>query len=152
MAEFLAMTQRGSKIVCFVFMVNALSWVVFPSSAYPDKNTPNHTQEQSANTLQEHIATAKKEKENFEQYLREQFHDLEGKIQALRDKGTELHETTKSELTDKMENLKEQKKAILSKIENLRHSSENAWKDIREGILKTMNELEQSLSNSSKRN
>ena len=110
MAAFLANFERGSKALYFAFMVNALSWVLIPISAYPEQNSARTTQESSTHTLQKHIATAKKEKEEFEQYLRKQFHDLEGKVQALRDKGAELHETTKSKLTDKIENLKERKK------------------------------------------
>jgi len=110
---------------------------------------PPTSRQKLSDALDKNIASVKKEKQEFEQYLREQFHDLEDKVQALREKGTELHESTKSNLNEKLENLKEQKKAILSKIENLRNTSENAWKDIRENILNSMHDLEQSLSQSS---
>ncbi len=90
-------------------------------------------------------AAPKEKQQEFETYMRNQLHILESKIEALREKGTDLRENTKSQFNNKFEKLKEQQDAIMLKIEKLRYSSEHAWEDMKQGIYKKMNDLQQSL-------
>ncbi|GJL53871.1 MAG: hypothetical protein NPIRA02_10030 [Nitrospirales bacterium] len=95
--------------------------------------------------LDDNIASVMKEKQEFERYVRKQLQVLEGKVQTLREKSTDLQELTKSQLHEKLATLKDKKVALLSKVEKLRNSSEHTWQDIRENILKTLKDLNQSL-------
>ncbi len=145
MAENLIITQRACKFGCFsVFLL--ISWLAFPFLSYSatEKTSPSSTQGRSG-TLKDNLASAMKEKQEFERYIRKQLKNLEGKAEVLREKSTELHESTKSQLHENLEKLKEQKQELLAKMEELRNSGENRWQDIRQSILKTMKDLEHSL-------
>ncbi len=145
MAETVVLTQRTGKgefllFAIIVVILGGISGVAYSAT----EAAPSSTKELS-DSFDETMALAFKEKEEFEQYIRKQIHDLEDNMQALKNKSTDLHETTQSKFNEQLETLKEQKKEILLKIEDFRHSSENRWKDIRESILHTMNDLKESL-------
>ena len=145
MAETKALTQRAGRGEFLLFVIIVLAFGGFYGMAYSaTEAAPSPTKELS-DSFDETMALAFKEKEEFEQYIRKQFHDLEDNMQSLKNKSTDLHVTTQSKLNKQFETLKEQKKEILLKIEDFRHSSENRWRDIRESILNTMNDLKESL-------
>ncbi|MGB0909359.1 MAG: hypothetical protein ACPGYT_03280 [Nitrospirales bacterium] len=143
----LLLQSQGRCRVLWIQLLLVIACVGFTGLAYSASEATSSAE--VSDTLEEHLALALKEKREFEEYIRRQLHDLEDKMQVLKEKSTDLHETTQSKLNENIEILKEQKKEILSKIEDFRNSSENAWKDIRESILNSLNDLEQSLPQSS---
>ena len=145
MTETVVLTQRAGRGEFLLFVVILLIVGGFSGVAYAATEASPSPTKKISDSFDETMALAFKEKEEFELYVRKQFHDLEDNMQALKNKSSDLHEATQSKLNEQFKTLKEQKKEILLKIEDFRHSSENRWQDIRESILNTMNDLKESL-------
>jgi len=127
---------------CVIAVIHVCGFLNLVHSA--EKSPAGSTQDLSK-TLDQNLASAMKEKEEFERYVRKQLQLLERKVQTLREKSTDFQELTKSQVHEKLEALKDKKVALLSKVEKLRHSSEHTWQDVRESILRTLKDLNQSL-------
>ncbi len=148
MSEAHVLTQRIFNRSFKLLVVMAIFWNGLLGMAYSASESAAESSsptKQLSETIDKHLQAVSKDKQEFKQYIQEQFHDLEDKMQALREKSTNLHETTQAKLNEKIETLKDRKKEIFSKIEDFRTSSENTWKDIRENILNSMNDLQESL-------
>ncbi len=145
MTEFLRRSQMTLLWPCMLSVIAAMHVSVMLTPVHAAENPPTTSKQGLSDVLDDNIASAMKEKQEFEHYVRKQLQVLEGKVQTLREKSTDLQEQTKSQLHEKLETLKDKKVALLSKVEKLRNSSEHTWQDIRENILKTLNDLNQSL-------
>ncbi|GJL66586.1 MAG: hypothetical protein NPIRA05_15570 [Nitrospirales bacterium] len=145
MTEPVGRPQVIIKPTCACFLIAVIQVCGFVYPVYAAENPPTASKQGLSGVLNQNLATAMEEKQEFERYVQKQLQALEGKVQTLREKSTDFHELTKSQLNEKLETLKEKKVDLLSKVEKLRNSSEHTWQDIRANILKTLKDLNQSL-------
>lgn len=145
MTESAGRPQVSMKFACVFLVVASLHVCGLLSPVHAAESPSTASKQGLSDTLDYNLASAMKDKQEFERYVRKQMQVLEGKVQTLREKSTDFQELTKSQLNEKLETLKDKKVELLSKVEKLRHSGEHTWQDFRESILKTLKDLNQSL-------
>ncbi|GJL50039.1 hypothetical protein [Candidatus Nitrospira salsa] len=148
MAEPAGRPQVIMKFTCIFFVIASLHVYGDLYPVHAAENPPTAPKQGLSDALGHNLAAAMKDKQEFERYIRKQLQLLEGKVQTLREKSTDFQELTKSQLNEKLETLKDKKVDLLSKVEKLRNSGEHTWQDVRESILRTLKDLNQSLPQS----
>ncbi len=81
----------------------------------------------------------------FIDHLKEQITSLDGQIKKLREQSLALQEKARTMLQSQLDILKQQQDTLIPRIEKMRDTSEKAWRDIKENIQKTIEDLKASV-------
>jgi hypothetical protein len=102
---------------------------------------------QAVNTAAEY---SEQTKEEFRKKLAKQLDELDDKIVKLREKGRDLKDDSKVNWDQKMAELEKKREAARVKLDEVGHSSAEAWKDVQKGAASAWDELDKSFRDASK--
>jgi hypothetical protein len=102
---------------------------------------------QAVNTAAEY---SQQTKEEFQKKLATQFDELDDKIVKLREKGRDLKDESKVKWDQKMAELEKKREAARVKLDEVGHSSAEAWKDVQKGAASAWDELDKAFRDASK--
>ena len=100
--------------------------------AAPEKAAP-------AKAAQEKTAT--QDKESYLQKANQELQDWTAKIKALEERSEKSGVNTRHELDQHLKAIDDKLAVARKKLEELRHSSENAWKNLRDGLDKALGDV-----------
>ena len=89
-------------------------------------------------------------KEEFQKKLEAQLNELDAKIAKLREKGRNLKDKAKADWDQKMAELETKRKAAGAKLDEVGHSSAEAWKDVQKGAQSAWDDLDKAFRDASK--
>lgn len=96
-------------------------------------------------------AYSKKKAEEFRRELEDKLADLDKKIDAMKERGSELSEQAKKEWQEQMDAVAEQRKALRSMLDELGAASAEAWGDVKTGAQKAWNDLQAAYNKAAER-
>lgn len=102
---------------------------------------------QAAKTAAEFSQQAKEE---FQRSLEARLKELDAEIVKLREKGRDLKDQAKVSWDGKMANLESKREAARAKLDELGHSSTEAWKDVKKGAQSAWDELDKAFHEASR--
>ncbi|MFN0197530.1 MAG: hypothetical protein ACKVT0_12365 [Planctomycetaceae bacterium] len=101
---------------------------------------------QAADTAAEY---SRQTKEEFQEKLDARLKELDGEIAKLREKGSELKDDAKANWERKMADLETKREAARAKLDEVSHSSAEAWKDIQKGAQSAWDDLDKAFHEAS---
>ncbi|MEJ2428232.1 MAG: coiled coil domain-containing protein [Deltaproteobacteria bacterium] len=84
-------------------------------------------------------------KEAYREKLEAQMREWSAKIDLLKARADKVEAESKIEYKDRIEDIRQRKAALQTKLKELRNASDDAWKDIRAGTEKAADGLREAL-------
>lgn len=91
------------------------------------------------------VKTAAAVKGEFERGLQESLARLDGEVQQLQKRLSELKESAQAEGAEKLAELEKKRKSAAARLEEIQKSAVEAWEQLREGATRAREELEQAV-------
>ena len=146
--SFFKNTSNGRWFFLFILLIGLTG---FPLPSYGESsNAKSSVVPDTRQTVEQAKEIARGQKEAIEDHLRKELDDLESQIEQLQSQTQSIREKAKDKIKERLEVLQGKKESMLPRIENLRDSSEQAWKEMKEGIIKAVDDLKRSVDRASK--
>ena len=113
------------------------------------KVTPEDVRRDAGQAVKTAAEYSQQTKEDFQKKLEAQLNDLDAKIAKLRENGRDLKDEAKVKWDGKMTELEMKREEARAKLNEVGHSSAEAWKDVRQGAQSAWDELDKAFREAS---
>ncbi len=122
-----------------------------PKSAEPKpgKVTSEDVRRDAGKAVETATEFSQQTKEEFQKNLESRLKELDAEIAKLRVKGNDLKDEAKANWDQKMANLETKREAARVKLDEIGHSSAEAWKDIQKGTQAAWDDLDKAFRDAS---
>lgn len=120
-----------------------------PTDPTPGKVTSEDVRRDAGKALETAAKYSQQTKEEFQAKLEARLKELDGEIAKLREKGRELKDEEKLNWDRRMADLETKRETARAKLVEVRHSSEEAWKDVQKGAQSAWDELDKAFQEAS---
>jgi LPS O-antigen subunit length determinant protein (WzzB/FepE family) len=121
-----------------------------PADRTPGKVTSEDVRRDAGHAVNTAVEYSQQTKEEFQAKLENHLNELDAKISNLRQKGRDMKEQTKANWDQKMTELETKRKAANAKLDEVGHSSAEAWKDVRKGAQSAYDDLDKAFRDAAK--
>jgi TolA-binding protein len=121
-----------------------------PADRTPGKVTPQDVRRDAGRAVDTAAEYAQQNKEEYQKKLETQLNELDAKIAKLREKGRDLNDEAKVKWDRKLAELEKKQNAARAKLDEVGHSSAEAWKDVQKGAASAWDELDKAFREASK--
>ena len=121
-----------------------------PADRTPGKVTPEDVRRDAGQAVNTAAEYSQQTKEEFQKKLESQLNELDAKIAKLREKGRDLKDEAKVKRDGKTTELEMKREEARAKLNEVGHSSAEAWKDVQKGAQSAWDELDKSFREASR--
>ena len=142
--------SRFVWLLMLVGLFAALGCERKPADRTPGKVTSEDVRRDAGQAVKTAAEYSQQTKEEFQKKLEAQLNELDAKIVKLREKGRDLKDRAKADWDQKMASLEMKRKAAGAKLDEVGHSSAEAWKDVQKGAQSAWEDLDKAFRDASK--
>jgi chromosome segregation ATPase len=121
-----------------------------PADQTPGKVTSEDVRRDAGQAVETAAEYSRQTKEEFQKKLEPRLKELDVEIAKLREKGRDLKDQAKADWDRKMADLETKRDAARAKLAEVRDSSAEAWKDIKQGAQSAWDELDKAFRDASR--
>ena len=121
-----------------------------PAVQTPGKVTSEDVRRDAGQAVKTAAEYSQQTKEEFQRDLDARLTELDAKIAKLREKGRDLKDNAKANWDRKMTELETKRDAARAKLDEVGHSSAEAWKDVQKGAQSAWDELDKAFRDASR--
>jgi|GEM_PF-4618840 len=139
---------RNSHILILVFLVAAGCEEPAPTpppAPVPEKGSADQLKKEVSDVVDAALAFSQKAKNEFLEKMDKQLAELDVKIAELREKGKDLTDEAKTKWDEKIVLLESKRDALTAKLAEARESGETTWKELKSSAQSALDDVEQSL-------
>jgi chromosome segregation ATPase len=144
------MMSRFVWMLMLAGLLTAIGCEQKPADRTPGKVAPEDVRRDAGQATETAGDYSRQDKEEFQKKLGTRLKELDAEIAKLREKGRDLKGTTKAKWDQKMTELETRREAARAKLDEVSHSSAEAWKDVRKGAQSAWDELDKAFRDASR--
>jgi TolA-binding protein len=134
-----------TRVYCLIFVAGAVAVAGCEqpgTSPAPGTTTSDDVRRDIGQAVDTTAEYADQTKEEYQQKLDARLQELDAEIAKLREKGQDLKDDAKVRWEENMASLETKREAARVKLAELKNSSSEAWKEVREGAQAAWEEME----------
>ena len=121
-----------------------------PKTGMDKTVTPEDVRRDAGKAADSATKLAQQSKEEFQEKLAARLKTLDGEIEKLREKGSDLKDDAKVDWERKMADLETKRETARTKLAEVRDSSGEAWKDVQKGAQAAWDDLDKAFQDAAK--
>lgn len=141
--------SRFAWMLMLAGLLAALGCEQKPADPTPGKVTSEDVLRDAGHAVKTAGEYSQQTKEEFQKKFENQLSELDAKIATLREKGRDLKDEAKVKWDQKMADLETKREAASAKLTEVGGSSDEAWKDVRQGAQSAWDELDKAVRDAS---
>ena len=142
-----------SRFVCMLILAGLLAAIGCErktADPMPGKVTSEDVRRDVGQVVDTAAEFSRQTKEEFQKKLDSRLKELDVEIVKLREKGRDLKDKNKADWDRKMAELETKRGAVRTKLDEVGHSSAEAWKDVQKGAQSAYDDLDKAFRDASK--
>jgi hypothetical protein len=141
---------RSVWILMLALLLAALGCEQKSADRTPKKVSPEDVRRDAGKAVDTAVEYSLQTKDEFQKKLEAQLKEQDAQIAKLREKGRDLKDEAKANWDRKMAELETKRKAADDKLDEVGHSSAEAWKDVRNGAQSAWDDLDKAFRDASR--